>query len=72
MGEERNPSFLGRGRNGTLLEDMGAIEMLCVGHIWNLARLRRAEPFEYAMDDFRAGNTGNSMVLLECLRQCWE
>lgn len=51
---------------------MEAVEMLCVGHIWNLARLRRPEPFEYAMDDFRARNTGDPMVLLECLRQCWE
>lgn len=51
---------------------MEAIEMLCVGHIWNLARLRRKEPFEYAMEDFRAEKSGNPSVLLKCLRQCWE
>lgn len=40
--------------------------------IWNLARLRRPEPFEYAMDDFRRMETTDPVSLLECLRQCWE
>jgi hypothetical protein len=44
----------------------------CALHIWNLARLRRPEPFEYAMDDFREANTADPMILLDLLRQCWE
>ena len=44
----------------------------CALHIWNLARLRRPEPFDYAMDDFHETNSADPMVLLDVLRQCWE
>jgi hypothetical protein len=50
---------------------MGALEMLCVVHIHNLAQRRRPEAFEYAMDEFRKRDSGDPMVMLECLKSCW-
>jgi hypothetical protein len=51
---------------------MDSVLWLGVLVIWNLARLRRPEQFEYAMDDFRRMETTDPVSLLECLRQCWE
>jgi hypothetical protein len=50
---------------------MGALEGLCMVHIYNLARLRRPEAFEYAMDAFRKTDSGDPLVMLECLKPCW-